>query len=86
VLRNYRAIMDVMLPTLRAERAATYSPVLPVSPASGVVLQVPVEVVEAEAGSLRFEDEGEPIEQSIFGGKAKLQWKPDWGMRWAALG
>lgn len=86
VLRNYRAIMDVMLPTLRAERAATYSPVLPVSPASGVVLQVPVEVVDAEAGIIRFEDEGETIEQSIFGGKAKLQWKPDWGMRWAALG
>jgi lysyl-tRNA synthetase class 1 len=86
VLRNYQAIMDVMLPTLRAERAATYSPVLPVSPKSGVVLQVPVEVVDAEAGLIRFEDEGETIEQSIFGGQAKLQWKPDWGMRWAALG
>ena len=86
VLRNYSAIMDVMLPTLRAERQATYSPVLPVSPKSGVVLQVPVEVVDAEAGIIRFIDEGETIEQSIFGGQAKLQWKPDWGMRWAALG
>ncbi|WP_204334046.1 hypothetical protein, partial [Klebsiella pneumoniae] len=55
-------------------------------PRVGVVLQVPVEVVDAEAGIIRFEDEGETIEQSIFGGKAKLQWKPDWGMRWAALG
>lgn len=86
VLRNYDAIMAVMLPTLRAERQATYSPVLPVSPKSGVVLQVPVAVVDAEAGIIRFEDEGETIEQSIFGGQAKLQWKPDWGMRWAALG
>ncbi|RYE01552.1 MAG: lysine--tRNA ligase, partial [Sphingomonadales bacterium] len=86
VLRNYDAIMGVMLPTLRAERQATYSPVLPVSPKSGVVLQVPVEVVDAERGIIRFEDEGETIEQSIFGGQAKLQWKPDWGMRWAALG
>ncbi|MDG2533663.1 lysine--tRNA ligase [Sphingomonas sp. HITSZ_GF] len=86
VLRNYQAIMDVMLPTLRAERQATYSPVLPVSPKSGIVLQVPVEVVDAEAGIIRFEDEGDVIEQSIFGGQAKLQWKPDWGMRWAALG
>ncbi|MEZ0242686.1 MAG: lysine--tRNA ligase [Sphingomonas sp.] len=86
VLRNYDAIMGVMLPTLRAERQATYSPVLPVSPKSGVVLQVPVEVVDAEAGTIRFEDEGETITQSIFGGHAKLQWKPDWGMRWAALG
>ncbi|QZP09636.1 lysine--tRNA ligase [Caenibius sp. WL] len=86
VLRNYGAIMDVMLPTLRAERQATYSPVLPVSPTSGVVLQVPVEVIDAEAGIVRFEDEGKNVEQSIFGGNAKLQWKVDWAMRWVALG
>ncbi len=35
VLRNYQGIMDVMLPTLRKERQATYSPVLPVSPKCG---------------------------------------------------
>lgn len=86
VLRNYRGIMDIMLPTLRAERAATYSPVLPVSPKSGVVLQVPVTVVDAEAGLVSFEDEGETITQSILGGQAKLQWKVDWAMRWVALG
>jgi lysyl-tRNA synthetase class 1 len=86
VLRNYQGIMDIMLPTLRAERAATYSPVLPVSPKSGVVLQVPVTVVDAEAGLVSFEDEGETITQSILGGQAKLQWKVDWAMRWVALG
>jgi lysyl-tRNA synthetase class 1 len=86
VLRHYDAIMAVMLPTLGAERRATYSPVLPVSPKSGIVLQVPVEVVDVDAGLIAFVDEGERIEQSILGGLAKLQWKPDWGMRWAALG
>jgi lysyl-tRNA synthetase class 1 len=86
VLRNYQAILDIMLPTLRAERQATYSPVLPVSPKSGVVLQVPVEVLDAETGMIAFEDEGERIEQSIFGGRAKLQWKVDWALRWVALG
>ncbi len=86
VLRNWQAIMDIMLPTLRAERAATYSPVLPISEKSGAVLQVPVKVVDAEAGIVRFEDEGETVEQSILGGKSKLQWKVDWGMRWTALG
>ena len=49
-MRNYQGIMDIMLPTLRKERAATYSPVLPISEKSGIVLQVPVEVVDAEAG------------------------------------
>ncbi|MGN3975333.1 lysine--tRNA ligase [Tsuneonella sp. SYSU-LHT278] len=87
VLRNYQAILDIMLPTLRAERAATYSPVLPVSPASGRVLQVPVEVVDAEAGTIRFTDEdGSVVEQSALGGSAKLQWKVDWAMRWVELG
>ena len=90
VLRHYDAIMQVMLPTLRGERQATYSPVLPISPKSGIVLQVPVEVVDAEAGLIAFDDTsvpgGERVEQSILGGRAKLQWKPDWGMRWAALG
>jgi lysyl-tRNA synthetase class 1 len=87
VLRKYDAIMDIMLPTLREERRQTYSPVLPVSPKSGVVLQVPVEVVDAEAGLIRFRDEdGETVEQSVFGGQAKLQWKVDWAMRWVALG
>lgn len=86
VLRQYDAIMGVMLPTLRAERQATYSPVLPISPKSGVVLQVPVEVVDAEAGIVRFTDDGDVIEQSILSGGAKLQWKVDWAMRWVALG
>ena len=87
VLRANRAILDIMLPTLRAERAATYSPILPVSPTSGAVLQVPVEVVDADAGTIRFTDEnGETVEQSALGGQAKLQWKVDWAMRWVALG
>ena len=86
VLRNYQGIMDIMLPTLRKERAATYSPVLPISEKSGIVLQVPVEVVDAEAGLIRFDDGGDMVTQSILGGKAKLQWKVDWAMRWVALG
>ena len=87
VLRHWQGIMDVMLPTLRAERRATYSPVLPISPKTGIVLQVPVEIVDAEAGTIAFVDEdGERIVQSALGGRAKLQWKVDWAMRWVALG
>lgn len=86
VLANYDAIMGVMLPTLREERRKTYSPVLPVSPTTGQVLQVPIEVLDAANGIVRFEDLGETIEHCIFGGAAKLQWKVDWAMRWVALG
>ena len=87
VLRHWDDILGVMLPTLREERRLTYSPVLPVSPTSGRVLQVPVEVVDADAGTIAFTDEdGARIEQSALGGLAKLQWKVDWAMRWVALG
>lgn len=87
VLRHFGAIMEIMLPTLREERRKTYSPVLPISPTSGSVLQVPVEVLDAEAGIIRFQDEGgATVEQSALGGLSKLQWKVDWAMRWYALG
>ena len=86
VLAQFDAILGVMLPTLRKERQATYSPVMPLSPKTGHVLQCPVTVVDAAAGLIRFTDEdGETVEQSALGGRAKLQWKVDWAMRWVAL-
>jgi lysyl-tRNA synthetase class 1 len=86
ILRHYDKIMGVMLPTLGEERRKTYSPILPISPRSGKVLQVAIEVLDAESGTVAFEDGGERVEQSILSGGAKLQWKVDWAMRWVALG
>ena len=87
VLRNFDAIMGVMLPTLREERRRTYSPILPIDESTGHVLQVPIEVVDAEAGIVRFENAaGETVEQNVLGGRSKAQWKVDWGLRWYALG
>jgi lysyl-tRNA synthetase class 1 len=88
VLRRYDEIQAVMLPTLREERRATYAPVLPISRVNGKVLQVAIEVVDAEAGTVRYvePESGETVEQSILSGGAKLQWKVDWAARWVALG
>ncbi|MET0179709.1 MAG: lysine--tRNA ligase, partial [Novosphingobium sp.] len=88
VLKTYEAVQAIMLPTLRAERAATYAPVLPIHPETGVVLQVPLIAVDAEAGTVSYVDpyEGGIRTQSVLGGAAKLQWKVDWAMRWVALG
>ena len=84
---RYDAIMDVMLPTLGAERQATYSPFLPISPSSGRVLYVPMKAVDAKKGTITFADEdGTDVTLPVTGGRVKLQWKPDFGMRWAALG
>jgi len=84
---KYDAIMAAMLPTLGAERQATYSPFLPISPKSGRVLYVPMKRVDAKEGTVTFDDEdGTETTLPVTGGKVKLQWKPDFGMRWAALG
>ncbi len=85
-LRRYDEIMKVMLPTLGEERQQTYSPFLPLSPKTGKVLQVPILEHDVEAGTIVFEDEdGTRVEQPVTGGHCKLQWKPDWAMRWYAL-
>ena len=86
-LEKYDDIMKVMLPTLGAERQATYSPFLPISPSTGRVLYVPMKAVSAEDGTITFEDEdGQDVTIPVTGGNVKFQWKPDFGMRWAALG
>ncbi|WP_417670634.1 lysine--tRNA ligase [Roseibium sp.] len=84
---RYQKLMDVMLPTLGEERQATYSPFLPISPTSGRVLYVPMKDVNGKDGTITFEDEdGTDVTVSVTGGNVKLQWKPDFGARWAALG
>ncbi|HET9146506.1 MAG TPA: lysine--tRNA ligase [Acetobacteraceae bacterium] len=81
-------IRDIILPTLGPERRATYSPILPIHPGTGQVMQVPIERVDVDAGSVLWRDPGTGIayETSIYDGAAKLQWKADWAMRWFALG
>ncbi|MEQ8328613.1 lysine--tRNA ligase [Parvibaculum sp.] len=87
VAERYDEIMAIMLPTLGEERRATYSPFLPISPKTGRVLYVPIKKVDAEQGTITFDDEdGEETTLPVTGGRVKLQWKPDFGARWAALG
>ncbi len=88
VLERFDAVMAIMLPSLREERAQTYSPFLPIDPDSGVVLQVPVVAHDAKGGTITYEhpDTKAPVTTPVTGGRTKLQWKPDWAMRWVALG
>jgi lysyl-tRNA synthetase, class I len=84
---RYDDIMKVMLASLREERQQSYSCFLPISPKSGRVLYVPIKAVDAAAGTVTFDDEdGEEAVLPVTGGHVKLQWKPDFGARWAALG
>src|SRR5215475_1074512 len=88
VLERFVEVMNIMLPSLREERAQTYSPFLPIDPQTGNVLQVPVVAHDPKDGTITYEhpDTKEPVTTPVTGGRCKLQWKPDWAMRWMALG
>ncbi len=87
MLERFDKVMAIMLPTLGAERRATYSPFLPISPTTGRVLQVPTLERDVTSGTITFEDEdGEAKTVPVTGGQVKIQWKPDWAVRWTALG
>jgi len=84
---KYDDLMKIMLKSLREERAATYSIFLPIHPETGRVLYVPMKHVDAAAGTVTFDDpDGVEMTLPVTGGNVKLQWKPDFGARWAALG
>ena len=86
MLKHHEEIKGAVLPILGEERAATYSPFLPISPSTGNVLQVPILATDAENGTITFEDEdGTTVTQEITGGKVKAQWRADWALRWHAL-
>jgi lysyl-tRNA synthetase class 1 len=88
MLDCFDEVQGIMLPSLREERAATYSPFLPIHPRTGVVMQAPVLERRPDTGAIRWRDPstGEEFETPVTGGHCKLQWKPDWAMRWYALG
>jgi lysyl-tRNA synthetase class 1 len=84
---RYDDIMKVMLKSLREERQQTYSIFLPIHPETGRVLYVPMKEVNAKDHTITFDDEdGREWTLPVTGGNVKLQWKPDFGARWAALG
>ena len=86
-VEKYDDIMKVMLASLREERQKTYSIFLPIHPETGRVLYVPMKSVDAKNGTITFDtEEGEEMTLPVTGGNVKLQWKPDFGARWAALG
>ena len=86
MLEKHEQVQKAVVPILGPERAATYSPFLPISPKSGKVLQVPILETNLEKSTVTFEDEdGTKTEVPVTGGHCKAQWRPDWALRWYAL-
>jgi lysyl-tRNA synthetase class 1 len=88
--------------SLRERRQKTYCPFLPIvsryDPQLGkdrlqVLHHLRIVEVYLDRGAALFQELstsaepiGDPFEHLVTGGRCKLQWKPDWAMRWLALG
>jgi lysyl-tRNA synthetase class 1 len=94
ILDQHQEIIRIVAPTLRKENRAQWSPFLPICPSCGQVNSTLVTAYHPERASVEFSCErsfggahgcGFRGEQSVLGGKAKVQWKVDWALRWFAL-
>jgi lysyl-tRNA synthetase, class I len=88
MLAKHQEIVDIIAPTLGAERRASYSPFLPIHPESGEVMQVSMDELNIESGTVTWTDprSGQQYQTPVTGGACKAQWKADWALRWHALG
>ncbi len=84
--RHYDDLMNIMLPTLGDERKSTYSPFMPIEPETGKVIANGVKSVDSDKCTIRYiGSDGCEKESSFLNGGCKLQWKCDFGGRWASF-
>jgi lysyl-tRNA synthetase class 1 len=94
VIEKHREIISIVAPTLREENRAGWSPIMPLCPECGQIVERQVTAYHPERATVEFTCEksaggtrgcGWSGEQSVLGGLAKAQWKVDWALRWFAL-
>ncbi len=95
ILEKHEEIRNLIVPTLREENRAEWSPVMPVCPRCGKVYSTRVVKVHPETGTLDIacdrsfgtgEGCGYTGEIPVTGGNAKVGWKVDWALRWFSYG
>jgi lysyl-tRNA synthetase, class I len=95
ILEKHAEIKAIISPTLREENRASWSPFMPVCPQCGQVNSTLVTAYHPDRATVEFSCErsfggahgcGFAGEQSVLGGRAKVQWKVDWALRWYVLG
>jgi lysyl-tRNA synthetase, class I len=95
ILAKHAEIIAIVAPTLREEHRAAWSPFMPLCPSCGQINSTLVTAYNPERATVDFSCErdfggahgcGFRGEQSVLGGKAKVQWKVDWALRWYVLG
>src|SRR5258708_25322874 len=79
MLERLDKVMAIMLPSLREERAASYSPFLPICPRTGSVLYLPIVENDAKAGTGSHDDPQtrERVTLPVTAGPCQLPSKPE---------
>jgi len=94
VIAKHKEIIDIVAPTLREENRRGWSPIMPLCHQCGQINSTLVTAYHPDRATVEFSCErsfggasgcGFKGEQSILGGKAKVQWKVDWALRWYVL-
>lgn len=99
MLEHYDEVRNIVLPLLGPERRATYCPFFPIveewhgEKRRQVLHYVSVVETYPKKGTAQFQElnpqsgepEGQSFEHPVTGGNCKMQWRPDWALRWAAL-
>jgi lysyl-tRNA synthetase, class I len=94
IIAKHKEITAIVAPTLREENRRGWSPIMPLCPNCGQVNSTLVTAYHPERATVEFSCERSfggahgcayKGEQTILGGKAKVQWKVDWALRWYVL-
>lgn len=94
LLSNYKALEDIIAPTLSEKTLQTWYPFFPGCESCGRVLTTTVKEVNLQESTVRYSCTkghgdisgcGFEGEQSFLGGRGKVTWRVDWPLRWYAL-
>ncbi|MFO8071318.1 MAG: lysine--tRNA ligase [Polyangia bacterium] len=95
LLQNVDAVLEVILPTLKEENRADWSPFLPLCERCGRVYTTRVTGYRPESLELDYscdrqfgdiEGCGHKATTTVLGGAVKMGWKVDWALRWYCYG
>ncbi len=93
ILEHYDQIKEVFTRQIAKDKREAWSPFFPICEACGKIYTTQVTKVDADSKLIHYQctqDQWNPCGYEgvmpPVGGKLKVGWKIDWGMRWAALG
>jgi lysyl-tRNA synthetase class 1 len=94
IVARHQEIIAIVAPTLREENRAGWSPIMPLCSQCGQINSTLVTAYFPDRAAVEFSCErsfggahgcGFKGEQTVLGGRCKVQWKVDWALRWHVL-